>query len=158
ALPRITVNAGETLHKGIELGIDSALTDEVQLAVSVSYAEHTYEDWVHSGVDYSGNEIESAPRNIANTRLNYKPELLNGGRVEAEWVHMGKYWMDQSNTAKYDGHDFYNLRANYFVSTAFEVYARVMNVTDERYAEAASNGEYAPGMPRTVYGGVTYKF
>ena len=157
-LPRITVNAGETLHKGIELGIDSALTDEVQLAVSVSYAEHTYEDWVHSGVDYSGNEIESAPRNIANTRLNYKPELLNGGRVEAEWVHMGKYWMDQSNTGKYDGHDFYNLRANYFVSTAFEVYARVMNVTDERYAEAASNGEYAPGMPRTVYGGVTYKF
>ena len=163
---RITVNAGETSHKGIELGIDKKLSNQIQLAVSLSYAEHTYEDWIQrvggSNVDFSGNEIQSAPKNIANTRLNYKPEILNGGRVEAEWVHQGKYWMDQSNTTKYDGHDFYNLRANYFVSQAFEVYARVMNVTDERYAEATSvsggNPEYAPGMPRTVYGGLAYKF
>ena len=163
---RITVNAGETLHKGIELGVNKDLTDELQLAMSVSYAEHSYEDWIQrvggSNVDFSGNDIESAPNTISNLRLNYKPQLLNGGRVELEWSHLGKYWMDQGNTTKYDGHELYNLRANYFVSKAFEVYARVMNLGDEHYATAAAvssgNPQYAPGMPRTVYAGVDYKF
>ena len=166
----ITVNAGETLHKGIELGVNKDLTDQLELSASISYAEHIYEDWskpvriggVWVNVDYSDNDIESAPNNISNMRLNYKPGLLNGGRVEVEWSHIGKYWMDQANTTKYDGHDLYNLRANYFVSKSFEIYTRVMNLGDEKYATAAAlssgNPQYAPGMPRTAYLGVDYKF
>lgn len=163
---RTTVNAGETSHKGIELAVDGALTDTLQLTLSYSYAEHLYEDWVQlvgsSNVDFSGNEIESAPRVIANTRLAYKPALLNGGRVELEWAHLGDYWMDQSNTGKYDGHDIYNLRLNHRVDKQLNIFARIINLSDELYATAASisrgNSEYAPGAPRTLYAGVDYKF
>ena len=43
---------------------------------SLSYAKHTYETWKISGsTDYSGNEMESAPRLIANTRLSYSPRV-----------------------------------------------------------------------------------
>lgn len=165
---RYTVNAGETSHRGVELGLESELSETLQLALSYSYAEHRYEDWVQSGTDYSGNEIQAAPRQIGNTRLMYKPALLNGGRVELEWVHLGDYWMDQDNTHKYDGHEVYNLRMNYRLDKALNLYARVINVTDELYATAASYSparfsnpekfEYAPGMPRTLYAGLDYKF
>jgi iron complex outermembrane recepter protein len=163
---RTTVNAGETSHQGIELSTNGRMTETLQLAVSYSYAEHFYEDWIQrvssSNVDFSGNEIQSAPRVIANTRITYKPAILNGGRAEIEWVHLGDYWMDQDNTGKYDGHDLYNLRFNHRMDKQLNLFARVINVTDERYATAASisrgNNEFAPGMPRTLYAGVDYKF
>ncbi len=159
---RQTVNAGETLHRGIELSLSAELAADWTLAASYTYAEHTYEEWVANGTDFSGNDIESAPRDIANTRLAYRPAALNGGGVELEWEHLGWYWMDQSNTAKYDGHDLLNLRANYFVTKRLQAYARVINLADKRYATAArfSRGskEFAPGLPRTVYAGLSYAF
>jgi outer membrane receptor protein involved in Fe transport len=117
---------------------------------------------------YSGNEMESAPRLIMNTRLNYKPAFLKGGKVEFEWVKLGEYWMDPDNTNKYVGHDVFNLRFNYFSSKKVEWYARLMNLADKRYATAAKYSaaafgnpekfEYSPGMPRTGYVGMKYKF
>ncbi|MBI5460977.1 MAG: TonB-dependent receptor [Gammaproteobacteria bacterium] len=163
------VNAGETLHRGIELGLSTPLAERVTLDVGLSYAKHTYEEWVVSGTaDYSGNEMESAPRVIASTRLNWKPALLNGGRIEAEWERLGSYWMDQTNTHQYDGHSVYNLRADYPLDKSLGFYGRVMNVTDRRYASASSyraaafgnpeRFEYAPGLERTLYLGLNYKW
>lgn len=160
---RSTVNAGETLHKGIEIGLNAKFTEQLQLAISYAYNRHTYEEWVvNSTTDYSGNEIETAPANVANTRLTYKPALLNGGQIGAEWVHLGSYWMDAANTERYDGHDLYNLRMNYPMAKKLELYARVMNLTDVRYATEASVSrgarEFAPGLPRTFYAGINYTF
>lgn len=164
------VNAGETLHRGIELGLGAPLPGRLELDVAFSYAKHTYEDWVarvgSGNVNYSGNEMESAPRVMASMRLNWRPLLLNGGRIEAEWERLGEYWMDQANTHKYDGHSVYNLRADYPVGKSLELYARVMNLTDRRYATAAAyraaafgnpeRFEYAPGLERTLYVGLNY--
>lgn len=159
---RTTVNAGETSHTGIELGFGSQFIDTLRLDISYSYAKHIYEDWLQSGVDFSGNEMVSAPRTIGNVRLGYTPGLLNGGRIELELVHLGSYWLDQANTEKYGGYEAFNLRMNHQVTAELNVYARVMNLTDEKYATAATlsrgNPEYAPAMPRTVYAGVDFKF
>ncbi len=165
---RYTVNAGETLHKGIEIGLNSRLSKQLKLGVSYSRVRHTYKDWVQSGHDFSGNEMKSAPRDMMNTRLNWKAPMLNGGRLELEWVRLGSYWMDDNNTYKYNGHDLLNLRGNYNVDKNFEIYARLMNLADKRYATSASYSaagawspekfEYAPGLPRTLYAGVNYRF
>ncbi|MDH5766595.1 MAG: TonB-dependent receptor, partial [Gammaproteobacteria bacterium] len=167
------VNAGETLHKGIELGMNSKITQDLSVGMSYSRSSHTYEDWVVSGTDFSGNDIESAPDALANVRINYRPAVLKGGRAELEWVHMGEYLMDQANsvdpvnTTIYDGHNLLNVRINYFVDKNFELFARLLNAGDERYATASkytpagwgpAKSEFAPGMPRTVYAGVEYKF
>ncbi|MDX2507756.1 MAG: TonB-dependent receptor [Gammaproteobacteria bacterium] len=159
---RTTVNAGKTSHTGVELGFGSQFIETLRLDISYSYAKHIYEDWVQSGTDFSGNEMVSAPRSIGNARLGYTPGLLNGGRIELELVHLGSYWMDQANTEKYGGYDAFNLRINHQVTAEFNVYARVMNLTDEKYATAATlsrgNPEFAPAMPRTIYAGVDFKF
>lgn len=160
---REVMNAGETLHQGVEMSLAMPLKKQLDLGIALSYARHTYEDWQPNvTTDYSGNEMESAPRFLANTRLSYRPVFLNGGRMELEWERLGSYWMDQANTQKYDGHDLLHLRVNYLYANSWEFYGRIMNLTDERYATAASyrtsGSEYAPGLPRTFYAGINYHF
>ncbi len=163
---RFTSNAGKTLHKGIELGANYHFNPQWSLNASYTHTKQTYEKWEQKGTDFSGNELPSAPRDFANTSLNYRPGFLNGGHMELEWSHIGSYWMDNNNTEKYDGHDLLNLRANHFIlmqhANSLELYARIMNLTNERYATSASfsRGEstFAPGMERTVYAGLNFKF
>ena len=166
---RETMNAGETRHQGVEVGLGSALSSRLSLDIAASYAKHTYEKWQpNATTDYSGNEMESAPRLITNTRVGYRVAALNDGKLELEWIKLGDYWMDAANTYQYAGHDILNLRANYPFSNKLIFYARLMNLADKRYATAAKYSpaafgnpekfEYAPGMPRTFYAGLKYDF
>jgi outer membrane receptor protein involved in Fe transport len=163
------MNAGKTLHRGVEVGLHTPTNKPLSLSVSYSYAKHNYEDWKPSDtVDYSGNEMSSAPREIANTRLNYRAKLLQGANLELEWVHLGSYWMDDANTHKYPGHDVFNIRGNLALNKTFQLFARIMNITNKRYATSSAykppafgkpeQFEYAPGMPRTVYAGIRLQF
>ncbi|MEK7207080.1 MAG: TonB-dependent receptor [Pseudomonadota bacterium] len=164
--PRVVQNAGKTLHKGVEMGLGADMAREWRLDMGYSYATHTYEDWVNNTANYSGKEMEAAPRTIANTRLSYRPAALNGGRVTLEWVKLGSYWIDAINTIQYSGHDLLNLRANYPVNREWEMFGSVTNLTDKRYADSTSFATvsgtniatYAPGMPRTFYAGMRYNW
>ncbi|MFZ2541068.1 MAG: TonB-dependent receptor, partial [Gallionella sp.] len=148
-----STNAGETLHQGIEIGVKADIIKTLRLDIAYSYAKHTYEQWVLDPIvataDYSGHEMESAPRTIANIRLVYSPAIMNGGSLGAEVVTLGSYWLDAANTQTYAGHDLLNLTASYILNQDWQVYARLNNVTDKRYAESASlngvNQVLAPG-------------
>lgn len=160
---RTVVNAGETLHKGIEFGLGVPLADTWRVDASLSYAKHTYETWKISGAtDYSGNEMESAPRLIANTRLTYSPGYMRGGRIQLEWFKLGNYYHDAANTEKYDGHNLVNLRANYPFDKRWEVFGSINNLTDTRYAETVgmdgNQPTYSTGLPRTFVLGVQAKW
>jgi len=158
------LSAGKTDHKGIEIGFGIKPLAEIELSSSYSYAIHTYEEFRVSPVlDYNDKEIPQAPRQIVNTRLTYTPAWLQGGLVEMEWVKLGKYWLDSANTAEYNGHDLYNLRASYHLSKEWEVYARLINITDKLYAETASKSGadpamFAPGGPRTFFAGLAWNW
>lgn len=158
------LNAGETAHKGIELGLGIKPLKEIELNTSYSYATHKYKTYsISSTVDYSGKEIPQAPRQIINTRLVYKPALLKGGIAELEWVRLGKYWLDDANTEKYSGHDLFKIRASYHISKGWEIYSRVINITEKLYTEresksGADSALYAPGSPRTFFAGITYNW
>ncbi|MBZ0155336.1 MAG: TonB-dependent receptor [Alphaproteobacteria bacterium] len=158
------LNAGETEHKGIEIGIGVKPVKDVEVSSSFSYAVHRYKEYVVSStIDYSGNEIAVAPRVIMDTRVDYRPPFLKGGLAELEWVKLGRYWMDDANTEQYGGHDLFNIRASYYIAKQWEIYARVINVTDEPYAEEATKSasgaaRFSPGQPRTFFGGLVYKW
>jgi outer membrane receptor protein involved in Fe transport len=150
------VNAGRTRHRGIELGLGAPITKTVRADVAFSYAKHTYEDWVSAQGNFTGKEIESAPRVIANTRLTWSPSA--GKRLQLEWVRIGSYWLDAANTAKYGGHDVYNLRGNYPLFKGVSLFGSIANLFDARYADSASISSatpvYSPGLPRTLYAGL----
>lgn len=157
-----TVNAGRTRHRGIEVGLDGPLCDTLSVATALSYARHSYEEWLAfnagagANANFSGKEIESSPRVIGNTRLRWTPQ--ERVRVEFEWITLGSYWMDQANTVSYGGHDLFNARAHWRLHEHLALFANLYNLTDRRYADSASISSstpvYSPGLPRTLYAGV----
>jgi len=161
---RETLNAGKTLHRGIEAELNLAATKRLNISTAVSYAKHTFEDWSpKSGVTYDGNELKRAPRLVANVSIRYKAVALNNGTIELNWEKLGSYWEDDENTNKYEGHDLYNLLVNYPLKRGMEIYGRLNNITNERYSTRASfskfrGEELTPGLPRTLYVGMKLKF
>lgn len=165
---RRNVNTGETEHYGVELGFDIQLAEAIDLYVSYTYSEHKFNQWVDRGGDHSGNDMPDAPEDFANVRLNYHPAWLKGSRIELEWTHQGKHWLDEQNDDdgratdrdRYQGHDLLNLRADYWLTSHLNVYLRVLNLTDEPYAETTSKWgpQYVPGRPRSAFAGFRYEF
>ncbi|HEU5051245.1 MAG TPA: TonB-dependent receptor [Gemmatimonadales bacterium] len=163
---RLTQNAGATSHRGVEVSVGVSPVAAVRLDAAVSYARHRYVHWQPRGgaepVEYSGNEMELAPRLMASTRLTLRPAFLRDAMLSLEWVWLGSYFMDPENTHRYDGHDLLNAQANIPVHAGLGLVARVSNVTDERYAETSSfnaqQGErFRPGAPRQLFVGAQYR-
>lgn len=162
-----TSNAGHTRHQGIEAGLNAGLTSRVQLEVAWSYARHTYEEWVTStSADYSGNEIESAPRHLGNARLTVRP-FGQVARATLEWQYLGGYYTDPANAHRYDGYDLFNLYTTIPVVAGVDVIGRVNNLANTRYAVTASfnpflpaglQERFRPGLPRTYFVGAQYRF
>ncbi len=163
-----TVNAGKTRHRGVEAGLGQSFGGQWRVDVALSWARHTYEDWntVNSSgqpISYSGKDMESAPGLIANTRLSWTPTDVD--RVQIEWVRLGAWWLEQSNSAsygRYPGHDVFNLRVSRRLDRDMSLNARVMNLTDRRYADSASVSSntpvFTPALPRALYVGVDAKW
>ena len=55
---------------------------------------------------------------------------------------MGKHYINAANTAKYDGHVVLNWRGGFKLTEHISLFARVINLLDERYADRA---DYAFG-------------
>jgi len=162
-----TSNAGETRHRGIELSAGTMITSQLRFDAAYSSSKQTYEEWVipvqGRNVSYAGKTIEVAPHTLANLLLTYSPNVLNGGRVAAEWSKTGKYYGDPENTQTYDGFDLVTLHGNYMIRNIGEMFVRVTNVTNEKYAEVATYNafnrwQYTPGTPRSVFAGLRYNW
>ncbi|MFN9391209.1 MAG: TonB-dependent receptor domain-containing protein, partial [Betaproteobacteria bacterium] len=161
-----SVNAGETRHRGIELGAEAPLSSTLSAGVALSWARHTYEQWqafsTSSGqnVDFSGKRIEAAPQFLGNGRLTWAPR--DALRLQLEWIRIGSYWMDQANSTRYGGHDLFNLRGNWALGRGVSLFGAVLNLADRRYADSASISSstpvYSPGLPRAVYAGVELRW
>ena len=174
---RVSLNAGKTIHKGIELGVQADITQTLNINTSFSYSEQTYGKFEYlyncfdctppifnQIVNFDGNDVGKAPKTLGNIALRYEPIELIGFMIELELEHLGKYYTDETNTNEYKGHDLLNLRSRYQVNSQFEIYGRLQNLTDERYSTYTSNRvrndniEYRPGLPLTLYAGLRYQF
>jgi len=154
----VQTNNGTTKHRGIEVLVGTRLSPAWRFDAAASYISHRYEQWISGGTDYSGKNIESAPRTLANLRLS--GQVVAGLNAQLEWVHVGSYYLDQANQfGKYPGHGLWNLRMSMALGADASLFLRAMNLADKRYADSASQsnaagGLYAPGLPRTVYAGI----
>lgn len=158
-----SVNAGKTSHRGVETGLGVALTQAWRIDSSFSYTRHRYEDWITATADFSGNEMETAPRTLGNVRLSWAP--IADLDATLEWTHIGSYWLEASHSSafpKYEGHDLFNLRARWQASPQLAIFGRIYNLADERYADNAQVSSntpvYSPGLPRTYFAGIDWRW
>ncbi len=150
-------NGGASIHKGVEASLKSEITKEWESSLSYSYSKHNYDNDPTLG----DNEIAGAPNHLANARLFYIPEYLNGLTMMAEWQYVGAYWMDDKHTIdKYDGYSIGNFKADYAYSKKLRFFGKVTNITDAKYAVNArysyGKEDYTPADPRSLYAGVEY--
>jgi outer membrane receptor for ferric coprogen and ferric-rhodotorulic acid len=140
-----------------------ALLETLTLRSAVTYAAHTYRfDRSVGSADESisfGDDVDTAPRVIADTRLQWRP--VDRLTAEAEWVSMGSYFTDAANDNKYEGHNILHLRAEAALTEALAAFVTVRNVTDALYAERADfafgEDRYFPGEERTFGFGLRYR-
>jgi outer membrane receptor protein involved in Fe transport len=105
--------------------------------------------------------MNNAPNWLYNAEVWYRPGFLKGLRVGLEMQHVGEYWVDPRNTAKYEGYTIFNFRAGYHLK-AFEVWMNLLNVTDRYYSTITSKSafgySYQLAEPRNINLGVSFDF
>jgi len=158
------VNDGKTRHLGVEAETTIRLLDTLTLSSAVTYAAHTYQfdrnpaatpGVVRENIT-SGDDVDTAPRVIANTRLQWRP--VEAVRLEAEWRSIGAYFTDAANNNEYEGYDLLNLRAEAEIARGIAAFLTLRNATNALYAERADfafgNDRFFPGETRTLGFGV----
>jgi outer membrane receptor protein involved in Fe transport len=153
---RLVFSDGATQSEGVELAFNYELNSEQQLAFSGTYARHRYENaWGDEVTE--GDDMDTAPRRLAQLRWLYHPENLLDGK--SSWTieinHTGRYYMDASNAHTYPGHTALNAYADYNLSASIKIASRITNLTNKTYAERADfafgDERYFPGTPRAMF-------
>lgn len=144
------VSDGKTRHRGVEYKLNYQLTDSFNVQLGASYAKHQYDFNRVVGRDSEvitkGDDVDSAPRKLANVRFNYKYGRMNHG---LEWRYGGPYFMDAANDNRYPGHQVLVYRGDAQLRENSKLFWRVNNLTNARYAKRADfafgNERYFPG-------------
>ena len=155
------VSDGETESIGVEFE-GAWQVNHHQFGVSASYARHLYGFDRNIGgfeVIEDGNEVDTAPRLLATLR--YGSAITRNINQELEATLVGPHFINASNTAEYDGHVQVNWRAQWQVTEQFNVFARLVNVLNDEFADRADFAfggfRYFPALPRQLYLGVRYQ-
>lgn len=151
---RQNVSDGESEHQGIEIEFSQTLTPALQANLNASYARHRYvNDTAISRQLIAGNDIDTAPRRMAQASLNWAYATKALASLEA--VHLGRYFLNPENTESYDGHTLLNLRVKHQLTPHWQLGMRISNLGNIDYAERADfafgSERYFVGEPRSVY-------
>lgn len=158
---RFNVSDGRSRHAGVELDLRLQAGNGLYGAVAATWARQVYgfATRIPGGeVISDGNDIDTAPRTLGSARVGW-----NGERwlAEAEWQHLGRYYLTAEEAADYPGHDLLNLRAVWRASDAWSATVRLNNALDELYADRADfafgDYRYFPGRDRELFFEVAYR-
>ena len=153
------VDDGRTRHRGVEFTGAYAFDDHWTLLVDGSYAVHSYAFTAQLSptdtIQY-GNDMKYAPRTLGALRVRWQP--VADTTVEAEYRHVGGYFLDESNQHHYGGQDLVDLRLRRGLGDGYTLSFKVLNAADTAYAERADysfgNFRYFPGDGREFFVGV----
>ncbi|MCF8474996.1 MAG: TonB-dependent receptor [Emcibacter sp.] len=156
------VDNGKSDHLGTDVMVKFDVNEHLSVRANMSLARHRYKfDYVSNGINLMYKDIDSAPHNFGSMQIIW--HLSDDIMTEFEWAHMGSYFLDPENLHRYEGHDYFNLRANFKVTEKAKLFLRIMNIADIKYAERAdytsfTHERYFPGKPRSFYLGTAVNF
>lgn len=158
------INAGRTIHQGIEAG----LTGDIPLSASgdklMMTAAYTYSDFNFDGDStYGNNELPGIPKHYLRAELLYKHANGFYAGPNVEWAP-GHYFADNANTLTVDPYALLNLKAGFDAVKHWSIYVEGRNLTGKRYIATvaiagvanASSEIFNPGTGRAVFGGVRF--
>lgn len=170
----VGVNAGETLHQGIELfaryKIPFAQNNWILTPyVSGNLGRYEFKEFIYDENDFSGNELTGVPSAQLTTGINLKMPL--GFSWNLDYYFVEKFPINDANTVYNDSYQLLNTKINwqynfwdkFNLGLAFGI----NNLTDSHYASqvlvnatAFGNAQpryYYPGNPINYYGKLNLK-
>jgi outer membrane receptor protein involved in Fe transport len=182
-------NVGRTRRQGIEAQVN--LTSKtLQLYASYALVDARFLDALQVGSNspfadangnvqiLPGNRIPAIPRNRVKVGIDYS--VTDAFKVGGDALFVGSQYFvgDESNqAARLPGYSVFNLHASYQINKTFQIYGRVDNILDNRYATYGTffdmddvpnftNGgapftdprSISPARPRAFYAGLKATF
>jgi outer membrane receptor protein involved in Fe transport len=160
------VGNGATRHRGLEYTLVAApmlgrLDPRLTISGTVARHEYAFSRAIEGGEAIAdGNDIDTAPRNVHSVTLSlpfasYKGDRSKGWEASVAWNHVGAYFLDAANTARYPGHDVATMRLRWTGLDRLAVVLSVDNVFDTDFADRADfafgNFRYFPGRGRAAF-------
>lgn len=161
---RRNVDNGATIHHGIEYALAWRIAPGWQLSADGTHALHRYDNdaplqELPPGTSIEGKQMDTAPRNIASVRLSWEPG--SDTSAELEWQHIGRYYLEPTQTYSYGGHELLHLRLQKRFTPHWGTTLRIQNLANKRYADRADyafgNYRYFIGEPRSLFVDVDWR-
>ena len=171
------INAGQTLHNGIELYgscsfLDPALSKkELNGFLTYSLNKYKFKEFVDVDNDFSGNELTGVPKQTFNTGFIFK-WLDFYGNLTYQFVDTMP--MRDDNSIYSDPYHLVNSKLGYNNTVGetlgIDIFLNINNIFNEKYASqimvnaSSFNGNlpryFYPGLPRNYYlgGRIKYRF
>lgn len=157
-----------TLHTGVELGLESTLPlnlaasgDQVRLSGNYTWNNFRFEN----DAEYRDNQLPGTPEHVA--RLEALYQHPSGFYVGPNTQIVSTNWVDFKNTLSAKPYALLGARIGWDDGKHWKLYVDGRNLTDEHYASSvwvmanargADWDKFNPGMTRSVFGGVEYRF
>lgn len=157
----ISTNGGRRWYRGIEVGGTWQIIAPLDVGVAYSHTWHHIVRYRSDGGSPQDDQVPAkAPADLANLRLGIEP--LGNVRLEAELQWLGRWWMDDANTARTPDEWLLHLRGVWGLTRHWSFDAAVVNLFDNTYAATAERfafgDRYRPGQPFTASLGVTWAY
>jgi iron complex outermembrane receptor protein len=157
----ISTNGGRRWYRGIEVGGTWQIIAPVDIGVAYAHTWHHIVRYRSDGDSPQDGQVPAkAPANLANLRLGVEP--LSNVRLEAELQWLGRWWMDDLNTARTPDEWLFGVRVAWYIDRHWMIDAAVVNLFDNAYAATAERfafgDRYRPGQPFTASAGVTWRY
>ena len=170
----VGINAGETLHQGIEFSANYNLvlskTFSINLFATASIGKYEFKEFVDRENDFSGNKLTGVPANKVNAGISLNTGF--GFYLSADYQFVDKIPLNDANSVYSDAYKLLNLKTGYrfqiFDNFSSHISAGINNVTNENYASmvlvnATAFGNatprfYYPGLPVNYYGNLSFNY
>jgi iron complex outermembrane recepter protein len=170
----VGVNAGETLHQGIEISLNHNWQigngTSLNWYASGSFGEYKFGNFIDRGTDFSGNKLTGVPAHKANAGIIFNTGF--GWYLSSDFLFVDKIPLDDANSVDADAYKILNAKTGY----RFEIVPKlgcnlafgINNIADERYASlilpnALPVGNntpryYYPGLPVNYYANIQLNY
>lgn len=160
-------NASDTIHQGVELGLNSELWQDEQGATLNLKQAYTFSDFYYKNDSiFRANELAGIPRHYYQARLNYQHP--QGWFIGLNTEYANKMPIDYANSRYSPAYQIWGMSAGWnAIRPNVDLWLEMKNMSNEKYSSTITPGfndlgqdraRATPGERRAFYAGLNYKF
>ncbi|MBX9399712.1 TonB-dependent receptor [Lysobacter sp. BMK333-48F3] len=159
--PLGTINAGRTLHQGVELGLGWRIGEAWTVSANYLYNDFRF----HGDRVYGDNDLAGVAPQLLRAELRWSPDPRLYIAPNLEWTPQDT-WIDHANSYRAPGYRIVGLRLGGRAAPHWSWFADARNLGDRRWiassnviadARGQDGRNFLPGDGRAVYVGVEWR-